>query len=158
MAENHDVLGTWRFHSNLTLKLLSWVPPEGLLATGAAGGRSVAAQFAHIHTARRMWLQASAPDLLPGVQKIPTRSRTDREAISRDLLHQQLSASAVAMERLLRRSLESGTVKNFKGTPVRFLGYLVSHESYHWAEIGIILNEAGMPIDRERHHQLWQWW
>lgn len=36
--------------------------------------------------------------------------------------------------------------------------YLLSHESYHWAEIGIILNEAGLPLDQELHHQLWQWW
>lgn len=158
MAKDYDVLGTWRFHSDLTLKLLSWVPPQGLTAKGAAGGRSVAAQFAHIHTARRMWLEASAPDLLPGVEKIPTRSRADREAITRELLHEQLSTSAAAMETLLQRSLNRGTVKNFKGTLVRFLGYLVSHESYHWAEIGIILNEAGMSIDREVQQQLWQWW
>lgn len=158
MTKDHDVLGTWRFHSDLTLKLLNWVPPQGLTATGTTGRRSVAAQFAHIHTARRMWLEASAPDLLPGVEKIPTRSRADREAITRELLHKQLSASTGAMATLLQRSLERGAVKNFKGTPVRFLGYLLSHESYHWAEIGIILNEAGMPLDRELHHQLWQWW
>lgn len=157
MMEN-DVIGTWRFHTDLTLKLLDWVPEDGLMATGKVGGRTVAAQFAHIHTARRMWLEAAAPDLLTGVDKIPTRSKADKAAISKERLHRQLTASANAIETLLERSLTSGSVKNFKGSAVRFLAYLIAHESYHWAEIGIILNESGLPLDRDRQHQLWQWW
>ena len=74
------------------------------------------------------------------------------------MLQEQLAASAEAIGQLLARSLEKGIVPNFKGSPVRFLGYLAAHESYHWGEIGLILTRAGMPIDKESHHRLWQWW
>jgi uncharacterized damage-inducible protein DinB len=157
MTKN-DVIGTWRFHSALTLQLLDWVPEDGLMVTGEVGGRAVAVQFAHIHTARRMWLETAAPELLEGVEKIPTRSREDKAALSKERLHRQLTISADAIETLLERSLASGSVKNFKGSAVRFLGYLIAHESYHWAEIGIILNEAGLALDKGKQHQLWQWW
>lgn len=157
MADD-DVVATWRFHSDLTLQVLGWIADEALPAASASGGRSVAAQFAHIHTARRMWLEASGPDLLQGVKKIPTRSKADRAAITKELLQEQLAASAEAIRQLLARSLEKNVVPNFKGSPVRFLGYLTAHESYHWGEIGLILTEAGMPIDKEVHHRLWQWW
>lgn len=32
---------------------------------------------------------------------------------------------------------------------VAFLGYLISHESYHRAETGIILTQGGHPLDIE---------
>ncbi|MDQ2888166.1 MAG: hypothetical protein M3Y39_19015 [Chloroflexota bacterium] len=45
---------------------------------------------------------------------------------------------------MLRTAFErGGKVKGFKSHAVAFLGYLISHESYHRGEIGIILTQAG---------------
>ena len=50
-----------------------------------------------------------------------------------------LRASGAAVESLLTRTLEQGgggQIKAFKRQPVRWMGYLISHESHHRGQIG----------------------
>lgn len=55
--------------------------------------------------------------------------------------------SGQVIEQLLEAGFESGKIKGFKPHPSAFLGYLISHESYHRGEIGIILTQTGTPLD-----------
>ena len=50
-----------------------------------------------------------------------------------------------------------GKVKNFKPHVTAFLGYMISHESYHRGEIGIVLAQSGYPLDQKISYGMWEW-
>jgi uncharacterized damage-inducible protein DinB len=131
-----EILETWAIHNRINLYLLEAIEPDALKGVSASKGRSVGAQFAHIHNVRLMWLDSAAPTLMVGLSKIEKDGETDKAR-----LKSALEASGDAIETLLRQSLAEGSrVKGFKPHTVAFMGYLISHESYHRGEIGIILS------------------
>lgn len=146
-----QILDTWRIHSRIVLYVLDAVADEALRAKRAKG-RAPAEQFAHIHNVRLLWLKASAPELLDGLEKIEKESAGDRA-----LLRSSLEASALAIETLLRNGLAAGRIKGFKPHPVAFLGYIISHESYHQGDIGVALAEIGHPLDKKTSFGIWEW-
>lgn len=150
-------LDTWQIHHRITLYLLDAIAPEALSGVATSGGRSVAEQFAHLHNIRCLWIETAASDLCVGVQKIPTKTKADKAAITKELLTQSLQASCQGISEVLRRSLTTGRVKGFKPHPDAFLGYIIAHESYHWGEVGIILTQAGTPLDKSTAYGLWEW-
>ncbi len=145
-----QLVDTWRIHQRVHLYLLESLTPEGL-ATPLAKGKSVGSQFAHIHNVRLMWLKASAPDLLDGLDKL-------EGAADPSSLAAGLNASAESISTLISRTVESGgRVKNFKPHVAGFVGYLVSHESHHRGQIEIALRQAGVPISDKVSFGLWEW-
>lgn len=146
---------TWQINNRINLYLLEAIAPEALSGVSASGGRSVALQFAHLHNVRLMWIETAAPELL--VPKIPTKTKADKEALTKALLHDALIQSGESIEQLLRQGFENGRIKGFKPHPAAFLGYLLSHEGYHRGEIGIILTQAGTPLDDKISYGLWEW-
>jgi uncharacterized damage-inducible protein DinB len=136
-----QIIDTWTIHNRINLYILDAIPLEALEGVSASKGRSVAAQFAHIHNVRLMWIKAATPDLLTDLDKIESKPLPTAEQ-----LRVGLTASGVAMESLLREGLAAGRIKGFKPHPVAFIGYIISHESYHRAEIGIILTQSGHPL------------
>jgi uncharacterized damage-inducible protein DinB len=134
-----QILDTWNIHNRINLYLLDAMSPEALSGVSASKGRSVGEQFAHIHNVRLMWLESAAPELMNSLAKIEKK-----EAIDKELLMRSLDESGRAIEALLIKGIDSGgKIKGFKPHLVAFLGYLISHESYHRAEIGIILTQSG---------------
>jgi len=106
-----------------------------------------------MHNVRLDWLKAAAPELLEGLAKIPKE-----EAVDRELLRRSLEKSGRAVELLLRKGIEAGgRIKGFKPHAVAFLGYLISHESYHRGEIGIILTQSGHSLDKKVAYGIWEW-
>ncbi len=100
-----------------------------------------------------MWLKSAAPELLERQEKIE-KEQSENKA---HLLN-SLSKSGAAIAVLLGNALErGGKVKGFKPHAVTFMGYLISHESYHRGEIGIILTQAGHPLDKKVTYGLWEW-
>jgi uncharacterized damage-inducible protein DinB len=74
------------------------------------------------------------------------------------LLRKSLGSSAQAIETLLEKAFASGgKVKGFKPHTMAFLGYLISHESYHYGEIGIELARIGYPLDKKTAYGMWDW-
>jgi uncharacterized damage-inducible protein DinB len=141
---------TWSINNRINLYMLDSIAPEALSGISASKGRNVGAQFAHIHNVRLMWLKSAAPDLLEGLAKI--EATEDKAALA-----QGLTDSGVAIEQLLRLAFETGKIKGFKPHPSAFIGYLISHDSYHRAEIGIILKQSGHPLDEKISYGLWEW-
>ena len=60
------LLDVWRRHDEILVYLLDQVPLRGLSAVPLASrGRSVAAQFAHVHRVRTAWVQQQNGMRLP---------------------------------------------------------------------------------------------
>jgi uncharacterized damage-inducible protein DinB len=155
MSELADQLvETWTIHGRIALYALDAIPAEALTGVSATGkGRSVGAQFAHLHNVRLMWLRSASPALLDGLASIEAANTSDKDA-----LRQKLEASANAIATLLRQALESnGRIKGFKPHAAAFVGYLIAHESYHLGDIGVILRQSGHPLDKKIAYGMWDW-
>jgi uncharacterized damage-inducible protein DinB len=152
-----QLIDTWQIHQRIHLYLLDAIDDAALPCAAASGGRSVALQFAHVHNVRLMWLDSAAPELAAQSAKIATKTKADKDAIDKPLLAAALTQSGSAIESLLRAGLESGRIKGFKPHPTAFVGYLIAHESYHRAEIGLILSGCGHPLPDKVAYGLWEW-
>jgi uncharacterized damage-inducible protein DinB len=146
-----QIVETWNIHNRINLYLLDAIPAEALGASLAAKHRTVFQLFAHVHNVCLMWLKAAAPELLAGLEKL---EGTDGD---KKKLAQALTASGIALEALLRKSIAAGKVKGFKPHAVAFLGYLISHESHHRGQIGWTLKNSGRPLSQKTAYGLWEW-
>lgn len=146
-----ELVEAWRIHNRIQLYVLDAIEPEALAISGPKG-RTVGAQFVHLNNVRRMWLEASAPDLAADVAKIDPKTDPDKA-----LIREALERSGDAISVLIARGEEAERVKGFKPSPTAFFGYLVSHESYHQGDIGVRLTEIGHPLDRTTSFGIWEW-
>lgn len=143
---------TWDIHNNINLSILNNLSTEACAAVGPSKGKSVGAQWAHIHNVRLLWLKVAAPDLLEGLTKI--ESKTD---LTPHLLCHAIEASGRAMSALLLRSEADGKIKGFKPHATAFLGYIISHESHHRGQLIATLKQAGLPLDKKVLFGMWEW-
>lgn len=144
--EEKYFLETWDIHNRINLYLLAAIEPEHLKDVSASKGRNVGEQFAHIHNVRLMWLKQAAPELFSKLQKIEKE-----DATAKQLLHQSITDSGLAMKMLLAKGVESGgKIKGFKPHVAAFLGYLISHESHHpsWTD-SLIAQAIQPPVKQE---------
>lgn len=146
-----DLLETWDINNRVSLYLLDGIAEEHLSDSLASKGRNVGEQFAHICNVRLMWLKASAPELMKGLQKLEGGN------FSRKLLCDTLSKSADAIRALLEKGFKEGKIKNFKPHPAAFLGYIISHESHHRGQIVLALKQSGHPLDKKVQYGIWEW-
>lgn len=149
---DEQIIETWAIHNRINLYLLEALPEEAFAVSISPRGRTVFALFAHIHNVRLMWLKASAPEMLEGLEKLDGKQQGTKEQ-----LQSALTASGAAVETLLRTGLAQGRIKNFKPHPVAFLGYLISHESHHRGQIEWALKACGQPLDDKIGYGMWEW-
>ncbi len=150
-----QVLATWRRHNDLLLYLVAHVPPKGFAAVPAhSRGRDVARQLEHLDRVRRGWLhyhttghRAKAP-------------RDKERAPSPARLKRALQESGRLVEAFLRRGLDGEVRPRMFGRQVlRWMGYLVAHESHHRGQIMLALKQSGMRLpDRVALDGLWGGW
>jgi DinB superfamily len=115
-------------------------------------GWGLAAQFAHIHNVRLMWLDSAK--VTHGLVKFETKSAGH----TRVALLPALDASGAALESLIGELLRDGKrMPGFKPHTPGFVSYLVAHHAYHHAEIGIIARGTGFPIDKKHAFGMWEW-
>lgn len=161
-----QILTAWRANDKINRLLLQKIPAKGLAAIPLppmAGlnraprkprGRTVVQQFVHLHKVRYGWLRYNGESVsaIPCFQKgaEPTRAQ----------LRAAFTASGNAVERFLRRVLNSGQrVKMFKGQPVRWICYMIAHESHHRGSIMLALKQNGMRMpERVAIGAVWYTW
>ena len=149
---DEQLIETWNIHNRLNLYLLAAISPDVLGAVSTLKGRTVYQLFAHMHNVRLMWLNASAPELVGSLVKV------EGSAGTHDQLREALTASASAIESLLRASFaQGGRVKGFKPHAVAFHGYLLSHEAHHRGQITLVLKALGHPLDNKTDYGMWEW-
>jgi uncharacterized damage-inducible protein DinB len=137
--------------NRITLYLLDTCSDE-CLAQVLPKGWGPAAQFAHIHNVRLMWLDSAK--VAHGLKKL----ETSRAAHTRTALTQALDASGAALEAVVRGHLDNGTrMPGFKPHTPAFVSYIVAHHAYHHGELGIICRDLGYPIDKKHAFGIWEW-
>lgn len=100
-----------------------------------------------------MWLKQAAPELFSKLQKIEKE-----DAINKQLLHQSMADSGLAINMLLTKGIESGgKIKGFKPHVAAFLGYLISHESHHRGQVALSLKQSNHPLSKKVLFGIWEW-
>jgi len=151
-----DVLATWKRHQQILLLLLQRIPEKHLSAVPLGSkGRDVARQFAHVNRNRVGWLHFHATGERP---ELPKSSKGERPR--KKELQAALKDSGKRVEELLRKALhKEARVRLFGRSPVRWMGYLVAHESHHRGQILVALRQSGVVLDEKVTVQgLWGKW
>lgn len=151
-----QILGAWRINRRITLQLLQAIPAKGLSAVPAGSkGRNVAQVFAHMHKARFAWLRYFSHESVAGLPRFakgatPTKSE----------LRAALISSGRAVEAMLKSALRGDArIKSFEQQPVRWMAYLIAHDSHHRGQIALALKQSGRRLpERVAIQQLWQQW
>jgi uncharacterized damage-inducible protein DinB len=153
-----DLLETLTINHRITLYLLDAIDEEALEGKPVGmRGRSVKVMFAHIHNVRMMWLQQINAELAKPIDKIPTHTRKDILSLTKPDLTIALQQSGDALHKAIETRLQSGKIDILKPSPTAFIGYLISHESYHRGEICMTLTQAGHPLDDDVLQGMWVW-
>jgi len=151
-----QILSTWRRHHDILLYLLRKIPARGWTALPSGSkGRDVARQFAHLDRNRRSWLhyhRTGQRRSLPRVDKGPPPTRA--------AVRQALQQSGRDVERYLSKVVHEGVRPRLFGrSGIRWMGYLIAHESHHRGQIMLALKQSGHRLpDSVAVDGLWGQW
>ncbi len=149
----NELIETWEINGRIVLYLLESIENEWLTDISASKGRNVAEQFAHLHNVRLMWLKASAPELLEGLEKLEKAQNLNKE-----ILAESLTKSAEAISKLISIGIANGgKIKGFKPHATAFVGYLISHESHHRGQMMLLLKQSGRKLSKSVSFGIWEW-
>jgi uncharacterized damage-inducible protein DinB len=137
-------------NNRINLFVLDHLDEQQLNYSPNARARSIADQLAHLHQVRILWLEAHRPALAKPLRKIEKGSATRKQ------LKEALEQSAEAMAGLFR-DVESGNTKGFKNGPNLFFAYLIAHEAHHRGQLLLHLKNAGIPFDKAKSFEIWDW-
>ncbi len=150
-----QTLESWKVHNGINLYLISQIPAKGFLAVPALSkGRTVGEQLAHMNRVRLGWLAHHTTGQRPDLPRVKGSNPTRAE------LKKAFTDSGDQVRDFIAQSLEGKAApRMFKKNPVRWMAYLISHESHHRGQIMLALKQNGMRMpDKVAIDGLWARW
>ncbi len=150
-----QVVNTWNVHNKVNLYLIGEIPAAGLKAVPAnSRGRTVAEQLLHMNRVRLGWLHYHKTSTRPKLPPVKG-ARTTKAQLRKAFLQ-----SGQQIEVFLRKALKGESAPRAIGKQaMRWLGYLISHESRHRGQIMLALRQNGMRLPENVSVQgLWGKW
>ena len=151
-----QILATWRRHNEILLFLLKEIPEDALICKPhGSRGRDVARQFAHLNRNRLGWLHYHSTGERPKLERFDKGDPPPKIRLSEDL---HISGNAV--EAFIKKCLEEASKPRMFGKNiVRWMGYLISHESHHRGQIMLALKQSGIRMpEKISINGLWGKW
>jgi uncharacterized damage-inducible protein DinB len=140
----YGLADVWRLNQRVNLLLLDHLNDGQLALAPAPRARTIAEQFAHLHSVRAAWLEAQGRKDLPKVPK----------PVARAALRAALEESAEAVAGVLA---PDARLKGFKRGPLAFCAYLLAHEGHHRGQILLHLKHAKIPVPQALAYEIWEW-
>ena len=150
--KRRPIVESWLLNHRTTLYLLENIPEEFFNARYYPETRTVAENFAHIHSVRLMWIMVQMPLLAKKLIRLPNTGEYKREQLQKALKH-----SADHISSYLGDSEIKGRVKDWEGSVTSFMAYLVAHESHHRGLIMAALRVSGHDMDENFTRTMWEW-
>ncbi|GGI56964.1 DinB family protein [Winogradskyella haliclonae] len=147
-----QILKTWNIHNSMNLKLIEGIDQEYLDDYYEKGERNVGQQFNHIIEVRLQWLKELFPKDSLSFEKIVKQGGNDKPS----LIH-KLKESAQLVETALEKGLNTNEGNWVSMNPIRFFGYLISHESHQRGQIILSLKQSGHELSPNITYGIWNW-